>query len=103
MFGDLNQQSGLREVSAPNAKNTVALDFKSQDDSDVLAHHIAMTIPTLDLSRLSSTSISAWLLNSIAVLLLVQASVRADKSAADYFIRSLPGQPEGPLLKMHAG
>ena len=29
--------------------------------------------------------------------------VRADKSAADYYVHSLPGQPEGPLLKMHAG
>lgn len=25
------------------------------------------------------------------------------KSAADYFVRSLPGAPEGPLVKMHAG
>lgn len=27
----------------------------------------------------------------------------ADKTAADYFVHSMPGQPEGPLLKMHAG
>ncbi|KAI9714348.1 MAG: Cell death protease [Bogoriella megaspora] len=27
----------------------------------------------------------------------------AQKSAAEYFIHSLPGQPDGPLLKMHAG
>lgn len=27
----------------------------------------------------------------------------AEKSAADYFIHSLPGAPDGPLLKMHAG
>jgi carboxypeptidase D len=27
----------------------------------------------------------------------------ADKTAADYFVHSLPGAPEGPLLKMHAG
>ncbi|KAL9117097.1 MAG: hypothetical protein Q9187_006368 [Circinaria calcarea] len=25
------------------------------------------------------------------------------KSAADYYVQSLPGQPEGPLLRMHAG
>lgn len=25
------------------------------------------------------------------------------KSAADYYVHSLPGAPEGPLLKMHAG
>lgn len=24
-------------------------------------------------------------------------------TAAQYFVRSLPGQPEGPLIKMHAG
>lgn len=29
--------------------------------------------------------------------------VMADKSAADYFVHSLPGAPPGPLLKMHAG
>lgn len=30
-------------------------------------------------------------------------SVAAEKTQADYFIHDLPGQPEGPLLKMHAG
>ena len=25
------------------------------------------------------------------------------KTAADYFVHDLPGAPEGPLLKMHAG
>jgi carboxypeptidase D len=24
-------------------------------------------------------------------------------TAGDYFVKSLPGQPEGPLIKMHAG
>lgn len=27
----------------------------------------------------------------------------AEKTAADYYVRSLPGAPDGPLLKMHAG
>ncbi|KAH8893249.1 alpha/beta-hydrolase [Thozetella sp. PMI_491] len=27
----------------------------------------------------------------------------ADKTAGEYFVHSLPGQPEGPLIKMHAG
>ncbi|KAK4104548.1 alpha/beta-hydrolase [Parathielavia hyrcaniae] len=27
----------------------------------------------------------------------------ADKAAGDYFVHSLPGAPEGPLVKMHAG
>ncbi|KAK0626294.1 pheromone-processing carboxypeptidase KEX1 [Immersiella caudata] len=31
------------------------------------------------------------------------APLVAAKSAADYFVHSLPGAPEGPLLKMHAG
>lgn len=26
-----------------------------------------------------------------------------EKTAADYFVHSLPGAPPGPLLKMHAG
>lgn len=25
------------------------------------------------------------------------------KAAADYYVKSLPGQPDGPLLNMHAG
>ncbi|MCJ1475412.1 Cell death protease [Lambiella insularis] len=33
-------------------------------------------------------------------LLLVHSEAN---SAADYFVHSLPGQPDGPLLKMHAG
>ncbi|KAL9626141.1 MAG: hypothetical protein Q9204_007546, partial [Flavoplaca sp. TL-2023a] len=36
-------------------------------------------------------------------LLLWPAITAAEKSAADYFITSLPGQPDGPLLTMHAG
>ena len=42
---------------------------------------------------------------TIALLLscLPSLSVQADKTAADYYVRSLPGAPDGPLLKMHAG
>lgn len=39
----------------------------------------------------------------MAALFLMVASTRAEKTAADYFVQSLPGQPDGPLLKMHAG
>lgn len=28
---------------------------------------------------------------------------QTEKTAADYFVHSLPGAPDGPLLKMHAG
>ena len=41
-----------------------------------------------------------WTL-TIWISLFVSASWA--KTAADYFIHSLPGQPEGPLLRMHAG
>jgi carboxypeptidase D len=34
---------------------------------------------------------------------LTLPAVAAEKTQADYFVHSLPGQPEGPLLKMHAG
>ncbi|KAI9680561.1 MAG: Cell death protease [Caeruleum heppii] len=39
---------------------------------------------------------------SVLLCLLGPSGVLA-LTAADYFVHSLPGQPEGPLLKMHAG
>lgn len=39
---------------------------------------------------------------ALSLLLLNPAAVAA-QSAADYYVRSLPGAPNGPLLKMHAG
>ncbi|KAL9115433.1 MAG: hypothetical protein Q9227_000754 [Pyrenula ochraceoflavens] len=44
---------------------------------------------------------SAWTLGMLLIGHSLPAS--ADKSAGEYFVRSLPGQPDGPLLKMHAG
>ncbi|KAK3359035.1 Alpha/Beta hydrolase protein [Lasiosphaeria hispida] len=38
-----------------------------------------------------------------ALTLSWTASVVAGPAAGDYFVHSLPGAPEGPLLKMHAG
>ncbi|KAK6583893.1 hypothetical protein PZA11_003623 [Diplocarpon coronariae] len=35
-------------------------------------------------------------------MVMLPSAARADKTAADYFVHSLPGAPE-PLLKMHAG
>ena len=35
--------------------------------------------------------------------LAFSGAASADKSAADYFVHELPGAPEGPLIKMHAG
>jgi carboxypeptidase D len=40
----------------------------------------------------------------LGVLSTVPAAQAVDKTAADYFVHTLPGAPEGkPLLKMHAG
>lgn len=46
--------------------------------------------------------VPGWLVTLILVVNLL-SSVIADKSAADYYVTALPGQPEGPLLTMHAG
>ncbi|KAE8147260.1 Alpha/Beta hydrolase protein [Aspergillus avenaceus] len=48
-------------------------------------------------------SISSILSYLPSVLLLLTLPSISAKSAADYYVRSLPGAPEGPLLKMHAG
>lgn len=44
-------------------------------------------------------------LASVAAAALVWAGVAgaADKSAGEYFVHSLPGAPDGSLIKMHAG
>ncbi|KMU91028.1 carboxypeptidase KEX1 [Coccidioides immitis H538.4] len=54
------------------------------------------------------TRTPAFLLHTLARWLLVWgvlgSSVVAEKKcASNYYVRSLPGQPDGPLLKMHAG
>lgn len=49
---------------------------------------------------------SRWrtaLVGALAVTASWLPNTVAEKTQADYFISSLPGQPEGPLLKMHAG
>lgn len=43
------------------------------------------------------------LLWSLALFLWVLPAWGAEKTAADYYVKSLPGAPKGPLLKMHAG
>jgi carboxypeptidase D len=46
----------------------------------------------------------AALLALTVVAGMVPSVSAAEKTAADYFVHSLPGAPEGvPLLKMHAG
>jgi carboxypeptidase D len=39
----------------------------------------------------------------LALVSFVTAAAAAEKTQSDYFVHSLPGQPDGPLLKMHAG
>lgn len=41
-----------------------------------------------------------WLLG---LFLWALPAAQAEKTAADYYVKSLPGAPKGPLLKMHAG
>ncbi|KAL4868182.1 pheromone-processing carboxypeptidase kex1 [Aspergillus spectabilis] len=40
---------------------------------------------------------------TLSLLLLFNPVAISAQSAADYYVKSLPGAPEGPLLKMHAG
>jgi carboxypeptidase D len=47
-----------------------------------------------------SKALSVWSLLSIC---LYPTLSTAEKSAGDYYVHSLPGAPDGPLLKMHAG
>ncbi|PKY00939.1 pheromone-processing carboxypeptidase kex1 [Aspergillus campestris IBT 28561] len=69
-------------------------------------------VPFRGASRKQKTSTSSFpsagLLSWTASLLLLLSipsvvAAKSAKSAADYYVRSLPGAPEGPLLKMHAG
>ncbi|KAL9013123.1 MAG: hypothetical protein Q9173_002166 [Seirophora scorigena] len=50
----------------------------------------------LPLARILRLWLAAW-------FFLATVTVVTAKSAADYFVTSLPGQPDGPLLTMHAG
>ncbi|KAI9887607.1 MAG: Cell death protease [Watsoniomyces obsoletus] len=40
---------------------------------------------------------------SVLVAFIAPSVVYAEKTAADYYVHNLPGAPDGPLLKMHAG
>lgn len=48
--------------------------------------------------RRGALTMLSWTLSLVLGPVLVAAS-----SAADYYVHSLPGAPDGPLLKMHAG
>lgn len=45
----------------------------------------------------------ARIISLLSICAVIASLCRAEKTAADYYVRSLPGAPSGPLLKMHAG
>ncbi|KAH8821009.1 pheromone-processing carboxypeptidase kex1 [Xylogone sp. PMI_703] len=55
------------------------------------------------LSRPHGPGVAAGLLTTLLSISSLPMMARADKTAADYYVRDLPGAPPGPLLKMHAG
>ncbi|KAH7084911.1 pheromone-processing carboxypeptidase KEX1 [Paraphoma chrysanthemicola] len=55
---------------------------------------------------LHTSTASRWrtaLVGALVATVSLLPSAVAEKTQADYFIHDLPGAPEGPLLKMHAG
>lgn len=65
---------------------------------------VSMAHPFLGLGsrkeNVATYHLVSWLLS---LLLIVNPAFVSAATAADYYVRSLPGAPEGPLLKMHAG
>jgi hypothetical protein len=45
---------------------------------------------------------ATWLL-ALTLLITPLVSAQKQKTQSDYFVKSLPGQPDAPLRKMHAG
>ncbi|KAH0543637.1 Cell death protease [Glutinoglossum americanum] len=54
-------------------------------------------------SRRCGSNVTGVLACGLLSALLLPLRAVAGETSADYFIHSLPGQPDGPLLKMHAG
>lgn len=97
----------------------------------VIVHHLAITLdncssPITDESQVNTSAIyplgldlrgraqrratmailqrtSPGVVALAALSWLVSPSAAADNTAADYFVHSLPGAPESPFIKMHAG
>jgi len=46
---------------------------------------------------------TAYGLSATWAISLLHSAFAAEQAAADFFVHSLPGAPDGPLLKMHAG
>ena len=83
----------LRQCADPDRKST---SFQLLSGINTMVAFVT----GLDRRKASWTSIWTWL---ITLLTLSLARAASEKTQADYFVHSLPGQPEGPLLKMHAG
>jgi hypothetical protein len=94
---------GCSRRFGPGCEERSSLQLNRLAAQTVLAHHLIMKSRCRSVPWQTRGSSSIWLLCTAAALLLGLQPVAAEKSAADYFIHSLPGQPEGPLLKMHAG
>lgn len=62
-------------------------------------------LPLSSMSRLRHITTTSFALPfwACTVLLLSHRGFAIEKNAADYYVQSLPGQPDGPLLTMHAG
>jgi carboxypeptidase D len=45
----------------------------------------------------------SWWMLALTLLAVPLVSAQQPKTQSDYFVKSLPGQPDGPLRKMHAG
>lgn len=61
-----------------------------------------MTRIASGLDRRKGSWLAAWSFWVLATLLF-GIPLASAKTQADYYVKSLPGQPDGPLLKMHAG
>ncbi|KAI6248415.1 Pheromone-processing carboxypeptidase kex1 [Erysiphe necator] len=55
------------------------------------------------LSTNLTANFGARIFNLFSICAIIASLCGAEKTAADYYVRSLPGAPSGPLLKMHAG
>jgi carboxypeptidase D len=64
-----------------------------------------MSVSTISLDRRKGGWLTRWTrwVMAAAIMTATLSTAAESKTQADYFVKSLPGQPDGPLLKMHAG
>lgn len=66
----------------------------------ILNHLFQLLMSPNSRHSLPFTTLSLALLSCLPTTTALE---QYEKTAADYYVRSLPGAPDGPLLKMHAG